>query len=63
MLYVCIHRLRSKWGGSQYKSLDGKGHKTKMLIGRAMKQNRLKIGRVTKQSVFLTKKSGAPPVS
>ena len=30
-IYVCIHRLRSEWGGSHYnlKTLDGKGHKTK----------------------------------
>ena len=51
-----------KWGGSHYKTLNRKGHKTKMLIGRVMKQNRLRIGRVTKQSDLLGKKYGALPV-
>ena len=57
-----IEIIRNTSDGSPLLNMGIKGHKTKMPIGRAIKQNRLEVGRVAKQNAFLSKKSGALPV-
>jgi len=57
-----IFILFRKWGGPKNKSHDREGQKAKLLLGRAVKQDRLGMERAMKQTRVKFDRSGALPV-